>query len=296
MLHQFEYICLRGALAVLGPIGPRRRDSIARGLAWVANLLPLRREVLEQNLRTALGDIDDERRRALIRDIIRHTISFGLELAWMTRIEPAKIASTVEIDAASRERIETARRAGRGVLLACGHLGNWEWLAAWYAQAVGPVGVIYKPMHNPRTDEFITRLRGRFGLGAFSTREPNQRALIAHIRRGGAVGILSDQDARRQGRFVPFFGRPASTATGLATLSIRLGAPIVPNFCLRTPEGGLRAIVGEPLWPNPDANREEEELRLLRGYHEALERAIMQDPAQYFWWHKRWKTKPRNQG
>ncbi len=293
MLHRFEYVCLRAGLAALGPIAPRHREAIARALAGALHLLPLRRQVLQQNLRTALGDSDAARRRALVRDIIRHTIGFGLELAWMARIEPAAIASTVDMDAASRERIERARRAGRGVLLACGHLGNWEWLAAWYAQAVGPVGVVYKPMHNPCTDEFITRLRRRFGLEAFSTREPNQRALIAYIKRGGVVGILSDQDARRQGRFVPFFGKPASTATGLATLSRRLGAPIVPSFCLRTPGGGLRAVIDEPIWPDPNADRDQEEMRLLRAYHDALERAIRQDPAQYFWWHRRWKTKMR---
>lgn len=240
-----------------------------------------------------MGDLAPERRRELVRGVVTNTISFALELAWMARIEPASIATTVEIDAASRERLEKARSTGRGVLLAGGHLGNWEWLAAWYAQAIGPMGVVYKPMHNPSTDEFITRLRGRFGLRAFSTREPNQRALVAHIKRGGVVGILSDQDARRQGRFVPFFGRPASTATGLATLSIRLGAPILPSFCLRTHEGGLRLILGEPIWPNPDADRDKEELRLLRAYHAALEAAIMLDPAQYFWWHKRWKTKKK---
>ncbi|MCE5230091.1 lysophospholipid acyltransferase family protein [bacterium] len=294
ILHQLEYCSLRAALAALGPIPPRWRMTVARGLAAALAAMPWRRAVLEENLRAALGDLDPARRRQIIRGVFRNTISLALELAWMNRIEPAAIVPTVDVDETSRERIETCRKAGRGVILACGHLGNWEWLAAWYAQAIGPMGVIYKPMHNGRTDDFITKLRGRFGLTAFSTRELNQRALVNSIKNGAVIGILSDQDARKNGRFVPFFGRPASTATGLATLAIRFGAPILPSFCLRTAGGRMRAVVGEPLWPNPDADRADEELRLLRGYHEALERAILIDPAQYFWWHRRWKTQPKH--
>ncbi|MEN6626185.1 MAG: lysophospholipid acyltransferase family protein [Candidatus Sumerlaeia bacterium] len=293
ILHKIEYASLRLAVWVLGLVPPRRHEAAARAIAWVLSLFPWRRGVLEENLATALGPLDPARRRELTMGIIRHSVGLALELAWMRRLDPAAIAGTVDIDPAARERIERCRAAGKGVILACGHLGNWEWLAAWYAQTAGPVGVVYKPMHNARTDEFITGLRARFGLEAFSTREPSQRRLVTYLKRGGAVGILSDQDARRRGRFVEFFGRPASTATGMATLAIRLGTPIVPSFCLRDGTGRLRAIVGEPLWPDPGADPEAEELRLLRGYHEALERAILQDPAQYFWWHRRWKTKPK---
>lgn len=291
--HRLENASLRAAIAVLGIVPAKWHGAVARAVASVLVFVPWRRSVLNENLQTALGEMSPRRRRDLTKGIIRHSAGLLLELAWMSRIEPGEIAGTVEIDSASRERVDRCLAAGKGIIFAGAHLGNWEWLGAWYAQAIGPMGAVYKPMHNSGTDAYITGLRARFGLDAFSTREPSQRRLVSCLKRGGAVGILSDQDARRRGRFVPFFGRPASTATGMATLAIRFGSPILPSFNLRDGTGRLRAIVGEPLWPDQNADPQAEELRLLRGYHEALEKAIMQDPAQYFWWHRRWKTKPK---
>ncbi len=287
-----EHLTLRLVLMLAGLVPPRRHARVARALAGPAGWLPFRRAVLEENMNIALGELPPARRRELAAQATAHSIRLALELAWLARTEPAAIIDTVELDEADRERYERARAAGRGIIIGGAHLGNWEWLAYWYAQTFQSIGAIYKPMHNPRTDRFITELRRRYGLSLFSTRE-SQRPLLRHLRGGGMVGILADQDAGRHGVFVPFFGQPASTASGLATLSIRTGAPVLPGFGLRLPDGRLRVVVGEPIFPDPAADRETEEQRILRAYHEAIEAAVATDPAQYFWWHRRWKTRPR---
>jgi KDO2-lipid IV(A) lauroyltransferase len=149
-------------------------------------------------------------------------------------------------------------------------------------------------MHNPDSDAIAVMLRERFGIKILSTRERTPRALFSLVRSGGVVAILADQDARHQGHFVPFFGKPASTATGLASLAMRLGAPILPAFCLREAPCRFRVKVYPPLYPNPDApDRAAEELRLTAGYLACVEDVVRLAPEQYFWWHRRWKTQPK---
>jgi KDO2-lipid IV(A) lauroyltransferase len=104
--------------------------------------------------------------------------------------------------------------------------------------------------------------------------------------------MLGDQDARRNGVFVPFMGRLASTPTGPAWLSLATGAPIVFGTCLRAPDGRYAARLFPPLFPEGDA-ADVEAVRALTARHtELLEREVRARPESWFWLHKRWKTAP----
>ena len=220
------------------------------------------------------------------------TILFALELARLRHASPQEVSHAIQ-SVEGREYLDNLFASKQGFIIACAHQGNWEWLGAWAALTYGNVGVVYKPMHNPRTERVAQALRHRYGTKIFSTRERIPRPLFAHIRGGGAVAILADQDARSQGRPFPFFGRLASTTTGLASLAIRLRVPVLPGFCLRDAPGKFRVIVYPPLWPDPQAEREAEEARITQAYLGCVEKVIRRAPDQYFWWHQRWKTQPQ---
>jgi len=116
------------------------------------------------------------------------------------------------------------------------------------------------------------------------------RGAVRRLRSGGAIAMLADQDARRDGVFVPFFGRPASTAAGPAWLSLATGAPIV--FCTITREADGRFVLRfqPPLVPLGDA-ADAAAVRVLTARHTALLEAVVRErPEQWFWLHKRWKT------
>jgi KDO2-lipid IV(A) lauroyltransferase len=116
--------------------------------------------------------------------------------------------------------------------------------------------------------------------------------VVRRLRAGGCVAMLGDQDARRDGVFVPFFGRPASTPAGPAWLSLATGAPLVFGTCLRGPDGRYEARLFPPLYPEGDAG-DMDAVRALTARHTAmLEAEIRQRPESWFWLHKRWKTKP----
>ena len=293
--HALEYAAIRTAFACFGRLPVSFLAPPARLLAaLVTRCLPIRREVLQSNLAQALGPLDPSRRRDLLRQVHYHSILLGMESARLGRLSRRAIMDAVAADPEACRALFDHAASGAPAVLATGHFGNWEWGAAWAAQVfAGRVGFIYKPLHNPLTDRFVRARRAHSGLERlFSTRERTPREMIAHMRSSGVVAMLIDQDAGRRGVFVPFFGRPASTAPGLATFALRAGAPIFFIACRRESPCRFSISVEGPLHPDPAAPRADEEVRLLTAYHQWLERVIRRDPPQYFWWHRRWKSRP----
>lgn len=292
-----ESLGLRLFLGLPGRLPVRWHRPLAAALAFVfMRLFRLRSGVLTENLDIAFGRDRSPARDRLIRQIYVSTIRFALELARLRHATPAEVAAAVQLPPEGHALSDPLHDSGRGFLIGCAHQGNWEWLGAWYALTYGKFGVVYKPMHNADSDAVARALRERFGIQILSTRERVPRALFSLLRAGGRVAILADQDARREGHFVPFFGKPASTATGLASLAIRLGVPILPAFCLRQGDGRFTIKVYPALVPDPAApDREGEELRLTAAYLACVEDVIRLAPEQYFWWHRRWKTQPKEE-
>jgi KDO2-lipid IV(A) lauroyltransferase len=113
--------------------------------------------------------------------------------------------------------------------------------------------------------------------------------IVDALRSGRIVGILLDQNAsRREGVFVPFFGVPASTSKGMALIALRTGAPVLPVFIRRRPDGRHVVDAGPPVPVPADGDV----VAFTRAFNEAIEAAIRRAPEQWFWLHRRWKTRP----
>lgn len=296
MRTAFERSALETLSRLLGGFSPGMRMKISRFLGgFVASWIPVRRKVIEENLDRALPNLSRSERKAVIRESYANLFALGLELMAMNGASREELHSMVEVDSRSHDRLHALMDSGRGFIMVSGHIGNWEWLAAFCSVEGMDIACITKPMHNAASDSFICEMRERAGAKNFTTRQSPIRVL-RHLRRGGVVGIVADQDARRNGIFVPFFGTPASTATGPAWFAYRLGMPLVPVASLRTPSGTMRLVVDEPIWPNRDLPQEEEEAeveRLTRAHVRSLEESIRAHPGQYLWFHRRWKTQPK---
>ena len=289
-----EYVAFRCLVGLLGRLPQTWHGPLARFVARALGpLIPFRRKVLAQNLRIAFGELAPRELKRHIRDIREQSVLFVLETARMVRASPREIDRAIVNPEETKQRCEELRRGGKGHLIACAHMGNFEWLGAWYALTYGRLGLVSKPIHNTRINAFMRRRREAFGIRLFSTRARLPRELVRCLREGGVVAILSDQDAGRRGPFIPFFGRPASTALGMGSLAIRFNVPILFAFCVREGPCRFRIKLPETLVPDPDADPEAEERRLMDAYHRLLEEVIREAPGQYFWWHRRWKSRPK---
>lgn len=293
--QKLESLALRSAVATLGRLSPRARARVARGLgAFAARCLPIRRTLVLENLRRAFPDWTEARRRALLPSIYANLFALGFEILGIEHLTAAQLEAGVHLEEASRARVEALRATGNGFVVMTAHFGNWECLGAFMISIGFDVGTWAKPMHNPTTEALIRNQRERVGYSVFYPGQSPLR-LFRHVRKGGIIALVADQDARGEGIFLPFFGYPASTATGAPWVAVKLGVPIIAGFGFRTPDGGMRAWAAEPFYPNPDADPDAEIERALRYYHQYLEIAIREDPAQYMWFHRRWKTRPKGE-
>lgn len=261
-------------------VGRRLGDA----LWW---LLPGRRRVTLANLARCLGREESPAQlRRLGRRSFQHV---GMTVVEACRyfLRPTDVMlSRVRVEGS--EHFKTAAAQGRGLLILTAHYGNWELLAAAHSLAGLPLSIVVRPLDHPVLDDLAARFRRRSGAELIIKRQAAREVLEA-LRRQRMVGVLLDQNATRaEGVFVPFFGVPASTSKGLAILALRTGAPVVPVFLRRDPDGRHCIEVGPPI--PPPADRDVVAYTAL--FNETLEATIRRAPEQWLWMHARWRTQP----
>jgi KDO2-lipid IV(A) lauroyltransferase len=203
---------------------------------------------------------------------------------------PSFLLSRVKVEGV--EHLNSAMARGRGVLILTAHFGNWELLAASHVLTAFPLSVVARPLDHPALDRLVARFRARSRAELINKHRALSEILSA-LRRQRMVGILLDQNAsRREGVFVPFFGIPASTSKGLALLALKTGAPVVPIFIRREPDGRHRVIVDPAVPLSPTGDRDRDLVEATAAFTRIIEANVRQWPEQWLWIHRRWKTRP----
>lgn len=289
--HGVEYALFRLVSAVLLAVPEAVALRAGAALGWVAgSVLRIRRAVVDANLRLAFPDRPARWRRRVARASYAH---LGREAATMFRMAGMDAGAIVaRTDVEGLDALRAAVAEGKGAVLLTGHLGSWEMGGAAVAARGIPLVGVAKPMANRRFDADLTAARERLGMEIVDTGAAPRRVLRA-LSEGRVVGLVADQNAGANGLFVPFFGHPASTHRGPSLFAVRSGAPLFVGSCVRLPGARQRYRVRMERVPPPGAGDDERDVRLLTEAHTAvLERAVRQAPEQYFWQHKRWKTRP----
>ena len=267
---------------------PGQGLAVGERLGELARRLGIRREVAERNLALAFPELDPASRDALLRDHYRELGRVAAEYAILpdlARREPGAVVAEVR----GREHLEAARARGRGVIVVTGHVCNFE-LAGAAVALLAPLDFVYQPLSNPAMEDWIARRRRQIGVGLIPI-GAGVRAIFSALKANRVVAMLADQDARRHGVFVPFFGRPASTPVGPAAIALKTGAPLLVAYDRRLDDGRHRVELHPPLAvPDPDAP--DAATRLTALHTAALEARIREHPADWFWLHRRWKTAP----
>ena len=266
--------------------------SAARGLgerlgAWVG-ALGIRRRVASENLAWALPERAVEERERILAEHYRELGRVFLEYTQLDRMAQADEAQVVG-EIRGREHLLASRDGGRGAILMTGHFSNFELLAARLAR-LHPVDVVVRAQRNAEVDTRIARLRAEAGLGTLRA-DREVRGVLESLRAGRWVALVADQDAGRNGAFIPFLGRLASTTLGPARLAVAAKVPIVMGFVTRRDDGRLDLDVEPPMWGDPSLG-DQAALDLTRRHVTRLEYWVRRSPAMWFWLHRRWKTRP----
>ena len=279
---------LYAALWVLGHLPWRIRRAFA---LWISHATRFRNtreaQVAEVNLRLSLPHVDADSREQLRRDCLYHTALTALETAAVWT-QPAERSLRWVREVENGHLLDAAEAAGRGVIVAAPHIGNWE-LFSVYLASRRRIGVVYRPPERRVLEPLLIKVRSHPGIEPLRA-EPNVvRRMLALLRVGGTLGILPDQRPKAgEGLRAPLFGVPALTMTLLPRLAQKTGAAVVFGFAERLPDSdGFRIRLLAP----PNGLLDPDPVRSASALNAGIEACIALAPSQYQWTYKRYPAR-----
>src|SRR5271163_1717362 len=292
MRRKLEYFAVLLLIRGIGllPREPARRIGAAIGaLAFLA--LPRLRRVGYRNLQIAFPGLSRAQHSAILRAEYR---SLGWQLAefcQMRKYTPDNTRGFLSYE--GLDHYLAARDAGQGVLILTGHLSAWE-LSSFYHSLMGyPMSMVIRRLDNELVDDLVNGIRCRHGNKVVH-KDDFARGLISAMRQGETVGILMDTNMTPpQGVFVPYFGKLACTASGLARVALKTGAAVLPGFMLW--EESERKYVlhfGDEIVFDRTGDNEADAVANTAKCTAAIEAYVRRYPDQWLWVHRRWKTRP----
>ncbi|RMC36337.1 lysophospholipid acyltransferase family protein [Paracoccus alkanivorans] len=272
-------------LAVMGlaRLLPYERRIPAMGWLFAHLLAPVAgwRRRIRDNLALARPDLTGKEVEALVRAVPANA---GRSVAEIYSGEEftRRIRDADPLEGPGLSALEAAFEAGRPVIIACAHFGNYDAMRTALASRGWPVGALYRPMNNEAFNRHyipaITAIaeplfpRGRAGLAA----------MLRFLKGGGWLALGFDQHDRRAPE-LRFFDLPSRTVLTPAELAIRYDALILPVHGIRQPDGlSFRVRVGEPVEHGEPA-------AMMQALNDDLEALVRRHMEQWFWIHRRWK-------
>ena len=246
------------------------------------------------NLSIAFPERSETERRRILRESY---INLGKGAA-----EYVRLAGFFHIWLRDRVRYErfhywdevAGRYPGKGMVVLSAHFGNFELMACAHAMHGYQINLIHHTQRFLAGDALLTFARERCGVEILR-KHSAARAVLKALRSGDMVGVPFDQNAKRsEAVWVPFFGEPAATTSGLARMVAMSGAPVIPAFIVREGDGRHHRIEIQdeiPIQCTGDA--EADVLENTRRFVKVIEDMVRRYPEQFLWTHRRYRTRPR---
>lgn len=264
-------------------------------LAWLGQglgrtlfaLAGRRRNIVLVNLRLCFPELDDAQRRRLAKEHFKVLGRSMLERSLLWWASPQRLSPLLQVN--GEERLRALVDAGRPVLMLTPHFLGLDAGGAAIAMRFDCAS-IYAVQSDPVFDALLLGGRQRFGDQLLLSRQESVRASVRAMKAGRPLYYLPDMDfGGKDSIFVPFFGVQAATIPGLSRLARLAGATVVPCVTRILPAGqGYAVEVGEPWADFPSADVEADTRRMNAW----IEAAVRTMPEQYYWVHRRFKTRP----
>ncbi len=274
-------------LAVMGlaRILPYRRRVPAMGWFFAHVLGPLAgwRRRIRANLAMARPDLSEAEVRRLTLAVPENAGRSLGEIYSGTEFTD-RIHRTDPLTGPGLPALEQAALAGRPVILAVAHFGNYDAMRAALSGRGWPVGALYRPMNNEAFNRHYIPAMRAIAEPLFPRGRSGLAAMLRFLKGGGWLSLGFDQ-FDDHGAELRFFGLPTKTVLTPAELALRYDALILPIAGVRQPDGlSFRVEVGVPV-PHSDA------ATMMQALNDDLERLVRDHMEQWFWVHRRWKRR-----
>jgi len=283
----------------------RKLGSLAGVLVlWLVHFLPLgwigaigsglgavlyrfgRGRVTRANLALCFPEMGVDERHALG---LRHFRMLGrnaVELSIMAWGSPAELLRLIQVEGI--ENLHAAAAGGHPVIALAPHFIGLNMGGIRVAYEYPGTASIYSRQKNPVLDRILLKARTRFGDPMLVSRQEGLRAVVRAIASGRPFYFLPDMDfGIRDAIFSPFFGVPAATITALPRLAKLTGAWVVPVVTRQVGDGYVARFY--PAWRDYPSGDLTADVRRMNAF---IEERVREMPEQYFWAHKRFKTRP----
>jgi KDO2-lipid IV(A) lauroyltransferase len=247
-------------------------------------LIPKRRKIALTNLRLCMPELSEKERGAIAH---RHFQAYARSIVersilWWAPV--ARVRRLIHIEPA----VPQAEMESGPTILLCPHFVCLD--VAGVGARVIPVSSIYVPQKNQAFDALLRQGRERYGPVRLITRKEGIKPILRALRDGLPYFMLPDMDfGEKDAAFVPFFGVPAATLTALARIAATTGAKVIPVVATFLPGYKGWRVVFYPAWENYPGEDITEATRRMNAF---IEDRVREAPAEYFWTHKRFKTRP----
>ena len=238
----------------------------------------------------AFGDEKKEAELAKIGEkVFEHYGQTLFELAMLDKIIPR---FDDFVYATGYENFDKGLKAGKGIICAIAHFGNWEIMGGYTAMKGYPCTVIAKKIYFEKYNQLLVNIRDQMHVETIY-RTDSVRNMLKVLKKNRMLGFVVDQDVDSvEGIFVNFFDRPAFTPIAPVRFATLTGAPIIPVFIIR--EGMRHHMIVEPAIELTQTENKEEDIKTnTQKWVAVQEKYIRQYPHLWVWNHKRWKTVER---
>jgi Kdo2-lipid IVA lauroyltransferase/acyltransferase len=231
-------------------------------------------------------DMTFAERDAFIRRVFVHFAKSAVDFLRGPALTREELTALVRVD--GLEHLEAARARGKGIIFVSAHLGNWE-LAARLLVANGfPLTTVAREPEDGGFADYVRSLRENGGYRVLYRGSTGVRELLSVLKRNETIALLPDQNSGDF--FLPFFGVPAGTVAGPASLALHTGATLIVGACVRLPDDTYRAVLLPPVNLAPTNDRAADTRRVMAEVNRQIESLVREYPDQWLWVHNRWKA------
>lgn len=278
---------LNKVTTLIANISHKHITSIGRGLGRLIYFLDVRhRRIVRRNLTFVYPEWTHYRVKRISKRVFENLGMTVLEILQMTCLSKDNIMEKVKIN--GQEHVLNAMQSDNGVIFISAHLGNWEMVPLfWPLHFKVPITVVAKQLNNHFINRWTHILRTRFGSKVIY-KAGAMPEMTRALRQGKMLALLIDQGGSPVDS-ITFFGKLVTATPAAALLALRCNSPVLLGYCVRNSDGTFTIKIEPPL-----ALKRTDDLRSdlrinTQMMMDVIEKAVRENPEQWFWVHKRWK-------